>query len=278
MGQERRKLSRWAVICRVDLVDVHGRASVGLIKDLSPEGMFVDYAPGLRAGDKVRATFALPGRETVKLMARVLRLTPKGTGLQFVRTPEATQSQSRDSQEVYWTTLSEAWHEACLRGADGGPPEGNRWMSLKRSVPTEHPLRRIRAITDQTLRALSSEFSEIRSTIGRLAIAPEQLLRALLVQALYSIRSEPFLIEQLEYNVLFRWFVGLGSDEAAWDANVFSKNRGHLLRAPVARRFMIEVGALARLTGLLSDEHFSVDGTLLDGWLDLRKSSPFSQP
>src|ERR1700758_181540 len=133
-------------------------------------------------------------------------------------------------------------------------------------VPADHPLRQIRGMTDRILIELSPCFSEMYSEIGRPSIPPEKLLRALLLQVLYTIRSERMLMEQLDYNLLFRWFVGLNMDDGVWDATVFSKNRDRLLEADIARLFFQAVVEEARVLGLLSDEHFSVDGTLIEAW------------
>jgi transposase len=140
------------------------------------------------------------------------------------------------------------------------------YMSTEERVPASHPLRRIRVMVDIVLTALSARFDQLYSTIGRPSIAPEKLLRALLLQILYSIRSELLLMEQLDYNLLFRWFVGLNVDEKVWDATVYSKNRDRLLQGDVAEEFFGLVLAQARQAGLVSDEHFSVDGTLIEAW------------
>jgi transposase len=133
-------------------------------------------------------------------------------------------------------------------------------------VPEDHPLRPIRVMTDEALRALSAEFERLYSKLGRPSIPPEHLLRALLLQYLYGIRSERLLMEQLDYNLLFRWFVGLSMDSEVWDATVFSKNRDRLLEGDIARRFLEQIVVQAREQGLTSDEHFSVDGTLIEAW------------
>ena len=130
-------------------------------------------------------------------------------------------------------------------------------------VPKDHPLRTVRAVTDGALTRLSPRFRKLYSDIGRPSIPPEQLLRALLLQVLYSVRSERLLIEQLDYNLLFRWFVGLGVDDPVWDVTVFTKNRDRLLEGEIAAKFFAAVLAGPELEPLLSDEHFSVDGTLI---------------
>jgi transposase len=133
-------------------------------------------------------------------------------------------------------------------------------------VPRDHPLRAIRSMTDQVLKELSPRFTKIYSPVGRPSIPPEQLLRALLLQILYTVRSECLLMEQLDYNILFRWFVGLSMDARVWDPTVFTKNRERLLDGDIAQAFFEKVLALAREKSLLSDEHFTVDGTLVEAW------------
>jgi transposase len=140
------------------------------------------------------------------------------------------------------------------------------YLAPEQRVPADHPLRPIRTMTDEVLQGLSRTFSEIYAATGRPSIAPEKLLRALLLQVLYTVRSERLLMEQLEYNLLFRWFVGLNMDEPVWVATVFSKNRDRLLQGDIAERFFDGVLGQARKADLLSDEHFSVDGTLIEAW------------
>ncbi len=140
------------------------------------------------------------------------------------------------------------------------------YIAPEQRVPAEHPLRPIRKMTDEVLQGLSRKFTEIYAATGRPSIAPEKLLRALLLQVLYTVRSERLLMEQLEYNLLFRWFVGLNMDEPVWVATVFSKNRDRLLEGDIAERFFDGVLGQAREADLLSDEHFSVDGTLIEAW------------
>jgi transposase len=140
------------------------------------------------------------------------------------------------------------------------------YLSPEERVPETHPLRAIRRMTDEALGGLSAKFDELYSAIGRPSIAPEKLLRALLLQILYTVRSERLLMEQLQYNLLFRWFVGLNMDEPVWVATVFSKNRDRLLEGEIASLFFAGVLAQARGADLLSDEHFSVDGTLIEAW------------
>jgi transposase len=157
-----------------------------------------------------------------------------------------------------------------MRGHDEQTGHIFSYLSPEQRVPADHPLRAIRQMTDPILATLSPKFALMYSTIGRPSIAPEKLLRALLLQVLYTIRSERMLMEQLENNLLFRWFVGLDMDDAVWDPTVFSKNRDRLLAADVAALFFHEVLAEARARGLVSDEHFTVDGTLLEAWAGLK--------
>jgi transposase len=140
------------------------------------------------------------------------------------------------------------------------------YLSPEQRVRKDHPLRAIRTMVDEVLRSLSREFDRMYSSEGRPSIAPEKLLRALVVQMLYSIRSERLLMEEIEYNILFRWFVGLNLDEEVWDATVFSKNRDRLLEADVAKLFLQQVVEQAQAQDFTSDEHFTVDGTLLEAW------------
>lgn len=140
------------------------------------------------------------------------------------------------------------------------------YLAPEQRVPANHPLRPIRTMVDVALKALSPSFDEIYSTYGRPSIPPEKLLRALLLQVLYTVRSERMLMEQLEYNLLFRWFVGLNMDDPVWVPTVFSKNRDRLLEGDIAEKFFAQVLEQAREADLLSDEHFSVDGTLIEAW------------
>ncbi len=138
------------------------------------------------------------------------------------------------------------------------------YVTLEQRVPEDHPLREIRRLTDAVLRSLSGEFDSLYSASGRPSIAPEHVLRALLLQAFYSVRSERQLVEQLDYNLLFRWFVGLGMDDAVWNHAVFSKNRDRLLTSDVAQQFFSAVNERAKR--FMSDDHFTVDGTLIQAW------------
>ena len=153
-----------------------------------------------------------------------------------------------------------------MRGSDDRTDHLFSYLSPEQRIPTEHPLRPIRRMTDDALRDLSRDFTTVYSDIGRPSIPPEQLLRALLLQILYTVRSERLLMEQLQYNLLFRWFVGLSLDDPVWDHSTFSKNRDRLLDGDVAMRFFQAVRAQAEAAHLMSDEHFTVDGTLLDAW------------
>jgi len=151
-----------------------------------------------------------------------------------------------------------------MRGSDEQPGYLFSYVSAEARVPADHPLRPVRAIVDEVLRRLSPEFDRLYIRWGRPSIAPEKLLRALLLQQLYTIRSERQLVEQLQYNLLFQWFVGLSLDDVVWDATTFTKNRDRLLNGDIATAFLREVLTIARDAGLLSSEHFTVDGTLLD--------------
>src|ERR1700724_3517710 len=153
-----------------------------------------------------------------------------------------------------------------MRGDDIQQAAMFSYLSPEQRVPAEHPLRAIRQVCDQVLTQLSGLFATMYAEIGRPSVAPEKLLRALLLQVLYTVRSERMLMEQLDYNLLFRWFVGLNIDDPVWDATVFTKNRERLLRAEIAQTSFAEVLAQARRRGLLSTEHFTVDGTLIEAW------------
>src|SRR5258706_11797627 len=154
--------------------------------------------------------------------------------------------------------------EARMRGDDEQQASVWSYIPLEQRVPADHPLRGMRVMVDDALRELSPQFAGVYAKTGRPSIAPERLLRALLLQVFYSIRSERLLMEQLDYNLLFRWFVGLGMDDAVWNHAVFSKNRERLLNQDVARSFFTRVRQQAQ--PLMSDEHFTVDGTLIEAW------------
>jgi len=157
-----------------------------------------------------------------------------------------------------------------MRGDDFQQAQMYSYLSPERRVPANHPLRAIRAMMDEVLAGMSRRFDAMYAAVGRPSIAPEKLLRAQLLQMLYSIRSERLLMEEMDYNLLFRWFVGLNADDGVWAPTVFSKNRDRLLEADVAKEFLARVVEQARVKGLTSDEHFSVDGTLLEAWASLK--------
>lgn len=153
-----------------------------------------------------------------------------------------------------------------MRGVDRRTGELFSYVDLESRVRANHPLRAIREVVNATLAAMSADFAALYSRLGRPGIPPERLLRALLLQCFYSVRSERQLMERLEFDLLFRWFVGLGVDDPVWDASVFSKNRDRLLAGEVAQRFLAELLARPEVKRLLSSEHFSVDGTLIQAW------------
>ena len=161
-----------------------------------------------------------------------------------------------------------------MRGADERAGSLFSYVDLEDRVPEKHPLRVIRRIVNDVLAALDGEFATLYAASGRPSIPPERLLRALLLQALYTIRSETQLMEQLHYNLLYRWFVGLGVDDAVWVPTVFSKNRERLLQAEVARKFLAELTNHREVRALLSDEHFSVDGTQITAWASMKSFRP----
>lgn len=157
-----------------------------------------------------------------------------------------------------------------MRGEDQRSEGIFSYVRLEQRVPVDHPLRPIRQLSDATLKELSRDFSKLYSRDGRPSIPPERLLRALLLQAFYTVRSERQLMEQLDYNLLFRWFVGLSMDDPVWDATVFCKNRDRLLNGDIAAKFFASVLNLPQVKGLLSSEHFSVDGTLIEAWASMK--------
>jgi transposase len=161
-----------------------------------------------------------------------------------------------------------------MRGTDHQQSHIFSYLSPEQRVRQDHPLRAVRVLVDEVLRSLSPQFSRMYAREGRPSIAPEKLLRALVVQMLYSIRSERLLVEEIDYNILFRWFVGLNLDDEIWDATTFTKNRDRLLEADVAKRFLAEVVELARKKDFVSDEHFTVDGTLLEAWAGAKSFQP----
>jgi transposase len=161
-----------------------------------------------------------------------------------------------------------------MRGWDARSDVLFSYVSCERRVPKDHPLRAILRIVDQALAALSPEFEGLYARFGRPSIPPERLLRALLLQAFYSLRSERQLMEQLEYNLLFRWFVGLSLDDQIWDVAVFTKNRERLIEGDIANKFMTAVLDQKAVKALLSDDHFSVDGTLIEAWASMKSFRP----
>jgi transposase len=161
-----------------------------------------------------------------------------------------------------------------MRGSDAVGGKLFSYVDLEKRVPSAHPLRVIREVVNATLLAMSAEFDALYSPFGRESIPPERLLRALLLQAFYTIRSERQLVERIDFDLLFRWFVGLGMDDPVWDATSFTKNRDRLLGGEVASRFLAAVLAQPKVKVLLSDEHFSVDGTLLGAWASTKSFRP----
>jgi transposase len=161
-----------------------------------------------------------------------------------------------------------------MRGSDGMQEQLFTVAKLEDFVPSDHPLRPIRLLVNEALVQLNSLFNEIYADHGRPSIPPEKLMRALLLQVFYTVRSERQICEQLRYNLLFRWFVGLAIDDAVWDHSVFSKNRDRLLEHAVVEAFFREIMGLADAKGLLSKEHFSVDGTLIQAWASHKSFKP----
>jgi len=161
-----------------------------------------------------------------------------------------------------------------MRGGDVRTEALFAYVSCERRVPKDHPLRGVLPIVDAALSDLSPAFAKLYAPIGRPSIPPEKLLRALLLQAFYSVRSERQLMEQLDYNLLFRWFVGLGIEDPVWDVTVFTKNRDRLLDGDIAAKFFQAVLGQAEVRALLSDEHFSVDGTLIEAWASMKSFKP----
>ena len=157
-----------------------------------------------------------------------------------------------------------------MRGHDEQTTHMFSYLSPEQRVPADHPRRAVRALTDEALQTMSRRFASLYATTGRPSIPPEQLLRALLLQVLYTVRSERLLMEELNDNLLFRWFVGLNMDDPVWHPTTFTKNRDRLLSGDVAAAFFDAVQAHARVAGLLSDEHFTVDGTQLEAWASLK--------
>jgi transposase len=161
-----------------------------------------------------------------------------------------------------------------MRGADEQQSQIFSYLSPEARVRKDHPLRAIREMVDEVLARMSGCFDAMYADVGRPSIAPEKLLRAQLLQMLYSVRSERLLMEEMDYNLLFRWFVGLNADDDVWDATTFTKNRDRLLQADVAKQFLAQVVSQAGSRGLTSDEHFTVDGTLLEAWASVKSFQP----
>src|SRR6202051_758837 len=165
-----------------------------------------------------------------------------------------------------------------MRGTDTQQSSMFSYLSPEERVPANHPLRPIRLMVDDALKALPPAFSRLYSAFGRPSIPPEKLLRALLLQILFTVRSERMLMEQLDYNLLFRWFVGLGMDDAVWVPTVFTKNRDRLLAGEIAQAFFRRVLEQAKKLHFLSDEHFTVDGTLIEAWASQKSFRPKEAP
>jgi transposase len=161
-----------------------------------------------------------------------------------------------------------------MRGEDERSEDLFSYVRLDTRIPADHPLRAIRALIDEALTGLSRDFNKLYARAGRPSIPPERLLRALLLQAFYTVRSERQLMEQLDYNLLFRWFVGLSADDPVWDATVFCKNRDRLLDGDIAAKFFASVLNLPQVRKLLSSEHFSVDGTMIEAWASMKSFVP----
>lgn len=161
-----------------------------------------------------------------------------------------------------------------MRGSEKNQQSLFSYISPERRVPKDHPLRPIRKMVDKALQEMHRQFAEQYSKTGRPSIPPEQLLRALLLQIFYTIRSERLLMEQLDYNLLFRWFLGLSMDDPVWDHSTFSKNRDRLLNTEIATRFFQSIRDQARQKNLMSEEHFTVDGTLLEAWASMKSFQP----
>jgi transposase len=166
---------------------------------------------------------------------------------------------------------------AAMRGSDAVTGALFSYVDLEDRVPADHPLRVIRAVVNEVLRALDADFGAMYSDFGRQSIPPERLLRGSLIQAFYTVRSERQLMEQLDYNLLFRWFVGLGIDDPVWDHSTYSKNRDRLLEADIAKKFLAAILAHSQVAPLLSDDHFTVDGTMVQAWASMKSFLPQEQ-
>lgn len=161
-----------------------------------------------------------------------------------------------------------------MRGSDQGTGSMFSYVDIEARVPADHPLRLIRRVVNDALASLDGAFEALYADTGRPSIAPEKLLRGSLLQAFYSVRSERQLMEQLDYNLLFRWFVGLGVDDPVWDHSTYSRNRDRLLEGEIARKFLKAIVAHAEVAPLLSDDHFSVDGTMINAWASIKSLVP----
>src|SRR5690242_9518645 len=165
-----------------------------------------------------------------------------------------------------------------MRGEDERSGSLFSYVDLEARIDQNHPLRMIRTIVNEALAALAGDFSALYSRMGRPSIAPEKLLRAMLLQAFYSVRSERQLMERLEFDLLFRWFVGIGMDDLVWDHSSFSKNRDRLLEGAIAAKFLAALLSQPQVKRLLSSEHFSVDGTLIEAWASMKSFKPKNPP
>ena len=161
-----------------------------------------------------------------------------------------------------------------MRGTDATGGSLFSYVDLEDRIPARHPLRKIRQVVNDALASLDGEFAPLYADFGRPSIAPERLIRASLIQILFSVRSERQLMEQMQYNLMFRWFVGLGIDDPVWVATVFTKNRDRLLTTDMSRKVMAAILAHREVAPLLSDEHFSVDGTLIKAWASMKSFQP----
>jgi transposase len=170
--------------------------------------------------------------------------------------------------------LSQGFAGVMMRGTDGASGSLFSYVDLEARVPARHPLRKIRQVVNEALASLDAEFEALYTDFGRPSIAPERLIRASLIQILFSVRSERQLMEQMQYNLLFRWFVGLGIDDPVWVPTVFTKNRDRLLTTEMSRKVMAAILAHREVAPLLSDDHFSVDGTLVKAWASMKSFQP----
>jgi transposase len=169
---------------------------------------------------------------------------------------------------------SQAFAEAMMRGSDEASGSLFSYVDLEARIPARHPLRKIRQVVNDALAGLDAEFDALYTDFGRPSIPPERLIRASLIQILFSVRSERQLMEQMQYNLMFRWFVGLGIDDPVWVATVFTKNRDRLLGTEMSRKVMAAILAHREVAPLLSDDHFSVDGTLVKAWASMKSFQP----